>query len=85
MNTGRFPGDLLAILSFPVIMILCGFWLTPLMIPQHVHHRVTVITTVAVAALAIVIVLLRAWRRRLVRREAHLKNDPQRHTSEQPR
>ena len=75
MNAGRFPGDLLAILSLPVITTLAAFWFTPLMMPQHVHDRVTVIITVAVAALAIVIVLVGAWRRRLVRRHACPKND----------
>jgi len=75
MNTGRFPGDLLAILSLPVITILGAFWFTPLMMPEHLHHRVTVIITVAVAAFAIVTVLLGTWRRRLLRRHAHSKNN----------
>jgi hypothetical protein len=64
---GRFPYDVFLIVLGPFVMIAVSLWLTPLLIPNHVHHSLAVVIALVFAA-GLAIILLLFWIRRRGRR-----------------
>ena len=64
---GRFPIDVFLIVLGPFVMIAASLWLTPLLMPEHVHHRLAVVIALVLAAgLAFSVLVFwvrRRWRR----------------------
>jgi sensor c-di-GMP phosphodiesterase-like protein len=62
---GRFPYDVFFIILGPFVMIAASLWLTPLLMPDHVHHDLAVaITVTLVSGLAFTLLVFRIRRRR---------------------
>jgi flagellar biosynthesis protein FliR len=51
---GRFPFDVFLIILLPFLTIAAGIFLAPLLMPEHVHHRLAVAIAVALAAILVI-------------------------------
>jgi nitrate reductase gamma subunit len=64
---GRIPLDVFLVIFFPFVMIVASIFLTPLLIPDHVHHHLAVVVAL-VFALGLALGILVFWMRRRRRR-----------------
>jgi membrane protein DedA with SNARE-associated domain len=61
---GRFPFDVFAIILFPFLLIAMSAFFTPLLVPDHVHHRFAVVFAIALAVIVTFAAFVARMRRR---------------------